>query len=107
MEDPHKPSFLEVREHLKTSEYDRSYLYWSADEDQYLLRLHQEKRLSNLEIAKILRRTLGSIKAIRKIHTGRYQPNYWRRFKCRFSVAAPKYHLRYYRLFEWQFSNGS
>lgn len=68
MEDPHKPSFLEVREHLKTSEYDRSYLYWSADEDQYLLRLHQEKRLSNLEIAKILRRTLGSIKARLKLH---------------------------------------
>ena len=69
-----KQNFASIRDGLSKSEYDRTYSFWSLDEDRALLRLYKQDGLSKLEIAKKLRRTLGSINARLKLHQN-VEPN--------------------------------
>lgn len=61
-------NFASIRDKLSKSEYDRTYSFWSLDEDRALLRFYKQDGLTKLEIAKKLRRTLGSITARLKLH---------------------------------------
>ena len=44
-----QPPLSKIREELKDSELDRTYMLWSIDEDKELLRLHIQEKLTNLE----------------------------------------------------------
>ena len=68
MERKNSNSFFKIKEELKNSEFNRTFSHWTAEEDQELISLHTQMRLSNLEIAKRHRRTVGSIKARLKLH---------------------------------------
>ena len=61
-------SFSDIKDKLKNSEFDRTFTLWSVNEDEELLRLYLKEKLTNLEISKKLRRTLGSIRARLKLH---------------------------------------
>lgn len=67
-EEYEKRTHVAIRQRIKDSEYDRTYSIWSADEDEALLNLFVGDKLSLLEIAKKLRRTLGSIRARLRLH---------------------------------------
>jgi hypothetical protein len=68
----HFSSQFAYKNALAKSEYNNTYMPWSAEEDGKLWRLHFEERLSNGEISRILRRTLGAIKSrINKIEGGK------------------------------------
>lgn len=64
-----KQTLMLLREKLRNSEFDRTYSLWTVEEDEELLRLHNDHKLTRLEIAQKLRRTLGSINARLKLHT--------------------------------------
>lgn len=68
MEKADKYPYQKIKEELKNSEYDRTFSHWTAEEDEALISRHTQLQLSNLEIAKHHRRTLGSIKARLKLH---------------------------------------
>lgn len=68
MERENSNSFFKIKEELKNSEFNRTFSHWTAEEDEELISLHTQMRLSNLEIAKRHRRTVGSIKARLKLH---------------------------------------
>lgn len=68
MTESNKTSFSDIKEELKNSEYDRTFTHWTAEEDEKLIALHIQSKLSNLEIAQKHRRTVGSIKARLKLH---------------------------------------
>lgn len=68
MDQDEKPSYSQIKEDLKNSDYDRTFSLWSGDEDEELLDLYLKRKLSNIEISKKLRRTLGSINARLKLH---------------------------------------
>ena len=68
MERKNSNSFFKIKEELKNSEFNRTFSHWTAEEDEELISLHTQMRLSNLEIAKRHRRTVGSIKARLKLH---------------------------------------
>lgn len=68
MERENSNSFFKIKEELKNSEFDRTFSHWTAEEDEELISLHTKMRMSNLEIAKRHRRTVGSIKARLKLH---------------------------------------
>jgi len=63
-----RPSYSENRERFKDSEFDRTYTLWTVIEDEELLRLYLNEKLTNLEISKKLRRTLGGIRSRLKLH---------------------------------------
>jgi hypothetical protein len=52
-----------IKEQVKASEYKRAWSLWSSQEDTVLLQLYQDEKLSVLDIAKKLERTVGSIDA--------------------------------------------
>jgi hypothetical protein len=68
MEKADKYPYQRIKEELKNSEYDRTFTHWTAEEDEVLISRHTRLQLSNLEIAKHHRRTLGSIKARLKLY---------------------------------------
>jgi len=63
-----KSSYSKIKDQLKNSELDRTYSLWNVGEDEELLRLYTNEKLTNLEISKKLRRTLGSINSRLKLH---------------------------------------
>lgn len=63
-----KPSLPEVRDQLDDSEYYRTFSIWSAKEDEELIAMFVDQRLSQVEIAKRLCRTVGSIRERLRIH---------------------------------------
>ena len=52
-----------IKEQVIASEYKRAWSLWSSQEDTALLQLYQDEKLSVLDIAKKLERTVGSIDA--------------------------------------------
>lgn len=68
MNENNRPSLSEIKEKLKNSEFDRTFSFWSLNEDEELLRLYLQEKLPNIEISKKLRRSLGSIRARLKLH---------------------------------------
>jgi hypothetical protein len=63
-----KQNYASLKDKISNSEYDRTFSFWSLDEDRALLRFYKQDGLNKLEIAKKLRRTLGSINARLKLH---------------------------------------
>lgn len=68
MNENNRPSLSEIKEKFKSSEFDRTFSFWSLNEDEELLRLYLQEKLPNIEISKKLRRSLGSIRARLKLH---------------------------------------
>jgi len=63
-----KRKFREIKENLERIGLNRTYAFWSVEEDEALLNYYHVDKSSKIEIAKILGRTLGSINSRLKLH---------------------------------------
>ena len=63
-----KRKFREIKENLERIGLNRTYAFWSVEEDEALLNYYHVDKYSKIEIAKILGRTLGSINSRLKLH---------------------------------------